>query len=266
MERADPPAPFALTRLPGGELEHCELGFRARQPVDDALALAQHAAYRAALAELGFEVVALPPLAGRPDAVFVEDVAIALEGVAVLGRPAPASRRDEVAALEPELAARTPLVRIDPPATLEGGDVLAIEDVLYTGQSTRTNHAGLKQLAHLVLEHGYRVKAVGVDRCLHLRTGCTWLGRETLLANPAWVQTARFGAGWHLLEVDPREPFGANAVAVGGRVLFPASAPRTAERVAGAGFDVVLVDLSELEKMEGGPTCLSIRFPSGRFP
>lgn len=252
----------AITRLPLERLEGHELGFRPRVTVDAARAATQHAEYRAALGELGFEVLALPPLAGHPDAVFVEDVALVLEGVAVLARPACPSRRGEVAALEPELAGRARLARIEPPATLEGGDVLAVEDVLYTGQSGRTDHAGLKQLAHLVLEHGYRVKAVGVAGCLHLRTGCTWLDGETLLANPGWVQLERFGPGRRVIPVAPGEPFGANAISVGGRVLLSAAAPRTARRVSAAGFEVLLVDLSELEKMEGGPTCLSLRDPA----
>ena len=138
--------------------------------------------------------------------------------------------------------------------------MLLVEDVLYTGQSLRTNHAGLKELAHLVLGHGYRVKAVGVDGCLHLKTGCSFLGRQTLLVNPAWVQVERFAAGYELLEVDPSEPFAANAIALEGRVLFPSAFGRTAARLAERGFDVLPVDLSEFQKMEAGPTCLSLRF------
>lgn len=258
----------ALTRRPAGRLETCELGRLECEPVDLELALRQHARYREALAELGFAVTELPVLEEHPDACFVEDPALVLDEVAVLTRPAPVSRRAEVEALVEPLARVRPLLRMGSAptlatlATLEGGDVLPIDDVLYTGQSARTNHAGLKELAHLVLAHGYRVKAVGVDGCLHLKTGSSCLGRQTLLVNPAWVQVERFAPGYELVEVDPSEPFAANAIAVAGRVLVPAAFPRTAARIAERGFDVLRVDLSEFQKMEAGPTCLSLRFAS----
>jgi len=257
----------ALTRRPAGRLDTCELERLDREPVDLARALVQHARYREALTELGFAVSELPVLETHPDACFVEDPALVLDEVAVLTCPAPASRRAEVEALVEPLAGLRPLLRLGGapapaggPPTLEGGDVLPIDDVLYTGQSARTNHAGLKALAHLVLPHGYRVKAVGVDGCLHLKTGSSFLGRQTLLVNPAWVQVERFAPGYELIEVDPAEPFAANAIAVAGRVLVPAAFPRTAARIAERGFEVLRVDLSEFQRMEAGPTCLSLRF------
>jgi len=253
---------IALTRTPGPELANCELTYVERAAIDHGRALAQHAEYRTALAELGAEVVNLPPLAGAPDATFVEDPALVLDDVALLTRPGAESRQPETASLAEALCAWRPVEHMQAPGTLDGGDVMRIGDVLHVGQSSRTNHAGLKQLAHIVLSRGLRVKAIRVEGSLHLKTACTWLGGETLLLNPGWVDTERL-AGFRFVEVDPGEPFGANALMVGGRALLAASAPRTAQRVEALGIDTRLVDLSEFEKAEGGPTCLSLLFEPG---
>jgi len=254
---------LALTRLPGSELEQGERTFVEREGIDLARALDQHAAYRAALEELGFEVRVLEALEGHADGVFVEDPLLLLDEVAVLTRPAASSRRAEVAASEmllatqPGLTAR-PVERIEGPGTLEGGDVLELDGILMVGQSTRTNHAGLKQLAHLCLPYGYRVKAAEVTHCLHLKTGCCFIGRDTLVVNPDWVDLHR-SPDLEIVPVDPSEPFGANIIELNGRLLMSASHPGTTERLRALDFEVMTVDLSELEKAEAGPTCLSVR-------
>lgn len=253
---------IAVTRTPGPELASCELTFVGREAIDHELALAQHAEYRAALEELGAMVVTLPPLAGAPDATFVEDPALVLDDVALLTRPGAESRRVETASLAEALAPWRCVEHMQAPGTLDGGDVLRIGDVLHVGQSSRTDHAGLKHLAHLVLEHGLRVKAISVEGSLHLKTACTWLGGDRLLINPDWVDTDRL-AGFRLTAVDPDEPFGANALMLGGRALLAASAARTAQRVQELGIETRSVDLSEFEKAEGGPTCLSLVFEEG---
>ncbi len=248
---------IALTRSPGPELAQCELTFVERAPIEYERALEQHASYRAALKELGAEVVNLPALSGAPDATFVEDPALVLDDIALLTRPGAESRLAEGASLGEALSAWRSLEAMEAPGTLDGGDVLRIGDVLYVGQSSRTDHAGLKQLAHRVLPHGLRVKAVHVEGSLHLKTACTWLGGNTLLVNPGWVDTERLD-GYELLEIDPSEPFAANVLRIGGGVVIAASAARTAERVEALGIKVIQVDLSEFEKAEGGPTCLSL--------
>jgi len=254
---------LALTRLPSPDLERGERTFVERQGIDFARACDQHAAYRAGLEQLGFEVRTLDALTGLPDAVFVEDPLLLLDDVAILTRPAAASRRAEVAASERMLANQVgligrPIERIEGPATLEGGDVLEVDGILMVGQSSRTDHAGLKQLAHLCLPYGYRVKAAQVSGCLHLKTGCSYVGRETLVANTDWVDLQR-SPDLEIITVAPREPFAANIIALDGVLLMSASNPRTVERLRGRGFEVVTVDLSEFEKAEAGPTCLSLR-------
>ncbi len=249
----------ALLRSPGAELAACELTHLAREPIDLDLALEQHRGLVAALTGLGVETEVLPPLAGLADAAFVEDTAVVLEEVAVLGRPGAASRQDEVQAIEATLAARRPLERIEAPHTLEGGDVLTIEDVLYVGLSERTSHGGMKALAHTLLGYGYRVKALYVRDCLHFKTACTHLGGESLLVNADWFDRDRLSE-FEMVPVDPREPFGANVLRIGGTLVCSSAYPRTIERIQARSFDVRVVDISEFHKAEAGLTCLCLLF------
>jgi dimethylargininase len=281
----------AIVRKPTESLARCLLTHIERSSIDLARALEQHAAYTACLRELGCEIVELAPLPACPDAVFIEDTAVVLDDVAVIACPGAPSRRAECASVARELAKHRATVALaEPaasdalpsldrtatlgglvpagghaplggPATLDGGDVMAVDHTLYVGQSKRTNHAGLKALAHLVLEHGYRVKAVDVRGALHLKSACTHLGRGVLLVNRDWIAPERL-APLELVDVDPREPFAANSTRVGRRVVMSSAYPRTAERVERAGFDVYQVDLSEFHKAEAGATCLSLIFPA----
>ena len=157
------------------------------------------------------------------------------------------------------LAAHRPCVRIEEPATLEGGDVLVSDGLVLVGCSGRTNHAGVKQLAHLLFEHGYLVKAAEVDGCLHLKSAVTKIGTDRLLANPRWVNLER-ARGHEIVAVDPSEPHAANVLAVGEKLLCSAAYPRTNERLSRLGLDVVELELDELHKMESGLTCSSILF------
>lgn len=248
----------AICRRPGAEdLERCELSHQDRVPVDPVLLAAQHAAYVAALESCGVEVQVLDPLPGYPDALYVEDTAIVLDEVAVLTRPGAASRRGELPSIEAALAPHRELLRIEEPGTVDGGDVQVLGDVLYVGWSDRTNHPGLKQLAHLLLEHGCTVKAVEVTGCLHMKSALTRLDDERLLVCPSRVNLERV-RGVELVSVPSEEPDGANVLAVGGKVLCSSAYPRTNELLAGQGFEVVELDLSELHKMEAAVTCPSL--------
>ncbi len=249
----------AIVRPPDASLARCELTHVARRPIDVERALAQHAAYVAALESLGCTILALPPLADQPDAAFVEDAAVVLDDVAIVPNMGAPSRRAESASVAAALAQHRPIERMSEGTTLDGGDVLRMGDTLYVGWSSRTNHAGLRELAHRVLPHGLAVKAVEVRGCLHLKTACTRLDDDTLLARPRWVSLERV-RGVRVLAAPDEEPFGANVVALDGGVIVPAEHPRTAELLAGAGHRVVPIELDELAKAEAGPTCLSLLF------
>lgn len=248
---------LALTRAVPESIAACELTHVARAPIDLDRARAQHAAYERALARAGCEVLRLPPLSAHPDSVFVEDVAVVLDELAILTRPGAASRRGEVDSVAEALRPHRPLLRLAAPATLDGGDVLALERTLWVGLSRRTNEAGARQLSALVAPHGLDVKTLAVADALHLKTAVTRVAARTLLVNPRWVGAARFDA-WELIEIDPSEPFAANALWVGSTLIHASAFPRTADRLRARGIAVTPVDASELAKAEGGVSCCSL--------
>lgn len=249
----------AITRKVSPRLAVCELEFLARQPIDIARAQEQHRAYEALLEKLGARVTSLPAEPDLPDSMFVEDAALVLDEVAVLMSPGTPARRGEVARIEKALAKFRSLERIELPATIEGGDILRIDHRLFAGLSSRTNAEGVRQLAAVLAPYGYEVFPVRVTGCLHLKSAVTFIGRNTLLGNRAWFDTAPF-AGYDWIDVDPQEPHAANALVIGGTVMFPASFPKTRARLESRGFRVEPLDISELQKAESGLTCSSLLF------
>jgi dimethylargininase len=249
----------ALTREPARVLDACELTYREREPIDAGVAAAQHRAYREALEACGARVRLLPAVAELPDSVFVEDTAVVLDEVAVLTRPGVESRRGEVSLIEPEVALLRPVVRVEPPATLEGGDVLRLGRTLYVGLSPRTNAEGADALRRFAAPHGYEVVTVEPRGCLHLKTGCSALDEGAVLVNPGWVDAGVF-RGREVVAVDAAEPWAANVLRVAGSVCVSAAYPRTAAMLSARGYDVRAVEVSEFAKAEGGLTCMSLLF------
>lgn len=249
----------ALTRPVSSSLPRCEISFIERQPIDVALARRQHAAYEAALGRAGARVVRVPAADEHPDASFIEDTAVVLDELAVIPIMGAPSRRGETAEVERCLAAYRPLVRLTAPATLDGGDVKRAERTIVVGLTTRTNRAAAEQLGALTRPHGYEVIPVVPTNCLHLKSACTYLGRGVVLANPAWIDISCL-RGFEILPVAPEEPFGANAVAVCGKLLYATGFPKTQERLERQGFEVITVETSELRKAESAMTCMSLVF------
>ena len=211
----------AITRGVSPGLTQCELSFIDRWPIDLAKAQEQHHTYERLLGKLGARVISLPAEPELPDSMFVEDPAIVLDELAVILPLGTESRRAEGASLAKELAKFRKLAYVRLPGTLEGGDVLRIGRKLFVGLTRRSNTEGLRQLAEILKPHGYEVIAVPVTGCLHLKSAVTFLGENTLLANRAWFDTTAF-AGYQWIDVDPSEPHAANALALGGAVIFPA--------------------------------------------
>jgi len=238
-------------------LARCELTFLQRQPIDVARARAQHQGYAALLRRLGCEVQVVNTSPEHADAVFVEDCAVVLDEVAVATAMGAASRAAEVERLLPVLSSYRKVLRLEPPAALEGGDVLRLGRTLYVGRSVRTNQLGIVAFAARVQPFGYRVVPVDVHGCLHLKTAVTALDDRTLLLNPAWFDAAPF-ADLHLVAVDAAEPFAANMLRVGTSLVTSASHPRTVTRLREWGYAVHTVAIDELEKAEAGVTCLSL--------
>ncbi|MGB8456670.1 MAG: arginine deiminase family protein [Candidatus Acidiferrum sp.] len=249
----------AITRAVSPAIVNCELSFIPRKPINLQIARAQHRAYEQLLEKLGAHVVSLPAEPDLPDSMFVEDPAIVLDELAVIFPLGTESRRPEAASLGLALSKFRKLEHVMLPGTLEGGDILRIDRKLFVGLTKRSNAEGIRQLAAILEPHNYEVIAVPVTGCLHLKSAITLLGRDTLLANRAWFDAAPF-SGYDWIDVDPAEPHAANELALGETVIFPASFPRTRERIAARGFHVAPLDISELQKAESGLTCSSLIF------
>ncbi len=251
----------AVTRAISPTLADCELTHLVREPIDIAHAALEHERYEDALRTLGATVVRAAPEPELPDAVFVEDAALALDEVAVITRPGAATRRRETESLATVLSDYRKLLRIQAPGTLDGGDVLRVGRRLYVGRSSRTNHEGIAQLEALLEPWRYEVIPVPVTGCLHLKSAVTQVGEELLLINPRWVRPASFPS-METIDIAPAEPLGANALWIENAVIYPEHYPETADRLEQAGVRLVPVPCAELAKAEGGVTCCSVVFES----
>jgi dimethylargininase len=249
----------AVTREVSPAMNRCELSYLERVEIQIDRAAEQHRQYEECLRAMGAEVISLAAEPELPDSVFVEDPAVVVDEVAILTRPGAESRRREGESLAKTLARFRPLRWMQAPATLEGGDVMRVEKTLYVGASARTNAAGMAQLAAELKPYGYAVKAVEVRGCLHLKSGCCYLGEGTVLANREWVDAEAL-AGLRIVDVAPNEPWAANVLTIGGVALMPAGFPATAEIVERLGWKVKTIDISELRKAEAGVTCSSLVF------
>lgn len=248
---------IAITRAPSPNLDACELTHRERLAIDAVRAASEHEAYERVLAELGCSVERLPALPEMPDSVFVEDTAVVLAELAVITRPGAVSRRAETRSIAKALARYRELRHIVEPATMDGGDVLRVDRTLYVGVTSRTNSAAVAQLEEIVAPYGYRVPQVAVRGCLHLKSAASWLGGETVVLNPDWVDEKVF-AGMERIHVHPDEPDAANLLRIGDTVLCASDHPRTRERLECSGYPVQSVDITELAKAEAGLTCSSL--------
>lgn len=246
----------AFTRAVSPRLAECQLTHLERVPIDAIKAADQHSAYERALSGAGFEIVRLPDLPDDPDAVFVEDTALLLGDYAVITRPGAPSRTGETESTAAGLADYFELLRIDS-GHVDGGDVLRIGPTLYVGLSSRTDAQGISALAELVRPLGYDVVEARLRDCLHLKTGATWAGGGVLIYNERCIDPDQFSRVDHLAVADD-ETAAANCVRAGDRVIMPAGNPRTADLLRQRGFDVVEVDVSELQKAESGVTCMSL--------
>ena len=250
---------IAVTRPVSESLAECALTHLPRLPIDLDRARQQHAAYEDALRSLGAMVIRAPAADDLPDAVFIEDTALVLEELAVITRPGAESRRREPAPVAAILSEFRLVQHIQAPATLDGGDVLQVGRTIYAGLSSRTNQAGVQQLASLVGDFGYRVVPVPVTGCLHLKSAVSQVDERLILLNPRWVPAEAFGGLEHLT-VAEGELAAANALRIDRAVIYPDHFPSTAGRLASRGLEVVSVPSDELAKAEGGVTCCSLLF------
>jgi dimethylargininase len=225
---------------------------------DYAVFLQQHLSYTAVLRELELKIIKLPSLAEFPDAHFVEDVAVLTPEVAVITRPGAEERRGEIEHIRDVLAEHRPLAAIEEPGTLDGGDVLQIDRTVYIGQSERTNEEGARQLAEILGGFGYETHIVPLVEGLHLKSSVNYIGRDTLLVTDAWADHPLFEK-YEKIVVAPDETYAANSLLVMDRVLTPMGFPETQARMREAGFELLEISASEMQKVDGGMTCMSLR-------
>lgn len=253
---------LAITHLPSPSFNECQLTFLNRQPIAVPLAVQQHRNYCEALCQEGLEVITLSGNSHLPDCAFVEDAAVVLDEIAIICSPRTTARQGEIEVIEEALSSYRRIERILFPATLEGGDVLRIGRKLYVGKTTRTNTPGIEALRQTVSKFGYEVAPVAVQGALHLKTACTALDSDTLLLNPAWIDSRIF-KGFKIIEVAAEESFAANTLPLPPRVFMNAACPLTIDHVEREGIKVLPLVISEFSKAEAGLTCLSLVFDKG---
>jgi dimethylargininase len=249
----------AITRRPAISITH---GLRAVDTGDPdlSLMLAHHVYYVNALKETGATVIELGPLEDFPDSVFVEDTALCLPEGAVIMRPGAPTRLGEAAEMAPHLdALYSTTARIEQ-GFIEGGDILVTEREILVGRSARTNAEGIAALAAIVTPWGHKLREVHTPPgVLHFKTDCSLLDGETILATRRLDASGCF-EGYRVIHTAEGEEAAANTIRFNDLVLMPAGFPRTAETLAKAGYDVREIGNSECAKLDGGMSCLSLRF------
>jgi dimethylargininase len=248
----------AITRKPG---KNAALGLTTSNlgaPCFE-LILKQHDAYVEALRSIGLDVIVLDSHPDYPDAHFVEDTAVVTPDIAVIANPGAHPRQGEQDSIAPVLAGYRKTKRILPPGTLDGGDVLMVETRFFIGISERTNQQGAEQLGRILEAYGNKWTPIPVEAGLHFKSSVNYVGRNTLLVTEDFSDLAAFSA-YRKIIVDAAEAYAANTLWVNDYLLTPQGFPRTRNKLASLGLEIIELDVSEMRKMDGGLTCLSIRF------
>jgi dimethylargininase len=244
----------AIVRTPGKNLAKGLSSAGLGKP-DYNLALEQHKQYIDALKACG-----LPPDDRYPDSTFVEDVAIFTPNCVIITQPGAASRKGELVGLKEIFSQfKKGIEEIQPPGTLDGGDVLMIGSHYYIGLSKRTNKEGAGQLIGILEKHGMTGSMISLKNVLHLKSGVAYLGNNTLVAAGEFTAKPEFNK-FNILEIDDVESYAANCIRINEKVLVPTGFPKTRKAIKLAGFTTLAVDVSEFRKLDGGLSCLSLRF------
>jgi len=220
-----------------------------------------HTDYVAALRSTGADVTVLDAIEGFPDSVFIEDAALCLQEGAVIMRPGAPTRLGEAAALAPTLRDfYEEIVTIEAPGFIEGGDILTTEREILVGTSARTDDAGVEELRRLVDRWGYKVRVVNTPPgVLHFKTDCSLLDEETILSTKRLSASGCF-EDYKVIHTAEDEEACANLIRFNSLIVMPAGFPKTAEKLVGAGYNVKEIGNTEAAKLDGGMSCLSLRF------
>jgi dimethylargininase len=261
-EKGEPLFTRAIVRKPGENFAGGLTSFRG-EPPDYVKALEQHDAYCRALERCGLRLTFLDPDLRYHDSAFVEDVAVLARRSAILTRPGAPSRQGEVAAIRPAIEQFFSTIHeITAPGTLDGGDICEAGNHFFIGISRRTNEAGASQLAAFLAGEGFTSSFVdirGMRSILHLKSGIASIGGGKLVVIEELAGHQQFG-GYSILRIAPEETYAANCLRVNDRLLVPAGYPGVERLLRGLGCEVVTLEMSEFRKMDGGLSCLSLRF------
>lgn len=248
----------AIARKPGKNFASGLTGSKLGSPAYDIMSK-QHRAYIQTLKFIGLEVIVLDELLDYPDAHFVEDTAVVTPAVAVIARPGATPRQGEEDTIEPLLDRYRKTARIAAPGNLDGGDVLMVGSHFFIGLSERTNEDGAGQLGKILEEYGHSYETMPVGAGLHLKSSINYLGNNTLIVTEEFAHKAPLKR-YNKIIVDMHEAYAANTLWINDHLLTPTGFPRTRKKLDALGMDVIELDMSEVRKMDGGLTCLSIRF------
>jgi dimethylargininase len=224
---------------------------------DHRIALAQHDAYCNALIKCGVELIALEADENFPDSCFVEDTAVVTEKMAVITRPGAPQRRGEEVSIREVLSRYKKIELIRDPGIVDGGDIMRMDDHFFIGLSARTNIEGAHQLAAILQEYGYSSSEIKVETMVHLKSGVTYLGKGNFIAVGEFVK--KFSI-YSVIPADQDEAYSANCLALNDNILVSKGFPKTKKRIRDLGYNIVELEMSEFQKMDGALTCLSLLF------
>ena len=211
------------------------------------------------LKQLGLDVVVLDPLPGHPDAYFVEDTAVIFPEMGVITNPGAQSRKGEEDGIELIMMRFRETDRIKPPGTLDGGDIIQADKHFFVGLSDRTNMEGADQLISYLDRFGYTAETIEVGDGLHLKSGANYLGDGKILLTSSFTNVPGF-SDYEKFIVKDEEEYAANSLVINGSIIMPAGFPHTKDLLSGLGMPLITLDVSEVRKMDGGLTCMSLRF------
>ena len=223
-------------------------------------AIIQHQSYIDVLTKCGLDVLVLEPCEEYPDSTFVEDVALITPNCVIITRPGAPSRKGEVHEIEFVLKQKfNNIEAIEAPGTIEGGDIMMVGDHYYIGLSERTNIEGAKQSIQILTKYGMSGSTISLKKVLHLKTGLSYLEENNLVVCGEFIKDSSL-EGYNRIEIPEKESYAANCIWVNESVIIPLGYPTTKQRIKNAGYPVIETDVTEFQKLDGGLSCLSLRY------
>ncbi len=229
-------------------------------PPNHSRAIKQHDSYIDALKNCGLEVTVIDENETFPDSVFIEDTAVLTKEFAIITNPSPKTRKEEIVGVIPTIKHHFKTIEyIATPGTLEGGDILLIGNTFYIGKTERSNIEGIRQFKKLISKHGYNSATINIDELLHLKSGVSYIGNNTLLIVNDLKNDPAFKSFKKIIAEEP-ETYAANSLNINGNIILPRGFPSTRKKLENEGYEIIELDVSEYRKLEGGLSCLSLRF------